>query len=122
MIQNIIAIGLVKFLKTDDDKPSVDLSNWQSLKSSELDKISEWVKGNTKAANTIMYNCNSGPQAIITNYHTAAEMWNALEQAYEASGIDQVRHDEIRRLQRTVGVYHSISEHISASLAGDGQH
>ncbi|KAI1000196.1 hypothetical protein K3495_g8001, partial [Podosphaera aphanis] len=52
MIRNIIATGLVKFLKTDDDKPSVDLSNWQSLKSSELDKISEWVKGNTKAANT----------------------------------------------------------------------
>ncbi|KAI0990716.1 hypothetical protein K3495_g17471, partial [Podosphaera aphanis] len=61
-----------------------------------------------------MYNCNSGPQAIITNYHTAAEMWNALEQAYEGTGI-VVQHQElIRFVTMKFEDYNGLSEFITA--------
>ncbi|KAI1000347.1 hypothetical protein K3495_g7848 [Podosphaera aphanis] len=87
MIRNIIASGLIKYLKNNDMQPGLDLSNWQSLREADLEQLSEWVKGNTKVTNAIMYNCNSTPQSIITHYSTVSDMWNALEQAYEGTGI-----------------------------------
>ncbi|KHJ30037.1 hypothetical protein EV44_g3186 [Erysiphe necator] len=83
-------------LKMAVKEVKVDLSNWQSMDQSKLDKMSEWVTGNTKAANSIMYNCETTPQLVITNYQTSAEMWRALEQAYEGTGI-VVQHQELIR-------------------------
>ncbi|KAI0999216.1 hypothetical protein K3495_g8984 [Podosphaera aphanis] len=41
MLRNIIAAGLIKYLQTDIPKPPIDMSNWQSIAPSELDKVSE---------------------------------------------------------------------------------
>ena len=94
LIRNIIAAGLIKYLRSDLSNPTIDITNWQSAKQTELDNVSDWMKGNTKTSNTILYNCHAGPQAIITNCATAAEMWDALEQAYEGTGI-VVQHQEL---------------------------
>ncbi|KAI0993703.1 hypothetical protein K3495_g14481, partial [Podosphaera aphanis] len=83
MIRNIIASGLINYLKSNQNDPKMDTSDWKSLSEKYLDNISDWVQGNTRAANMIMFNCTLGPQSIISNYHSAAEMWEALEQAYE---------------------------------------
>ncbi|KAI0998653.1 hypothetical protein K3495_g9543 [Podosphaera aphanis] len=87
MIRNIIAANLIKYLRSNLIQPSVDLSNWKTIEQTQFDKVSEWVVGNTKTSNVIMYNYNSAPQAIISNFQSAAEMWDVLEQAYEGTGI-----------------------------------
>ena len=87
MVRNIIAAGLLKYLRKDVSQPEFDISNWQNINEAQINKVSEWVRSNTKASNAIMYNCTSSAQVIISNYHTAADMWAALEQAYEGTGI-----------------------------------
>lgn len=87
MIPNIIAAGLLRYFRRDSFQPEIDISNWQNIDETQINKVSEWIRSNTKASNAIMYNCTSSAQAIITNYHTAADMWAALEQAYEGAGI-----------------------------------
>ncbi|RKF83146.1 Gag-Pol polyprotein [Golovinomyces cichoracearum] len=92
---NIIASGLIKYFNSDQtDVPQINISNWQSLSDKYLDKVSDWVQGNTKAANMIMFNCALGSQSVIANYNSAADMWNALEQTYEGTGI-VVQHQQL---------------------------
>ena len=74
MVRNIIAAGLLKYLRKDVSQPELDISNWQNINEAQINKVSEWVRSNTKASNAIMYNCTSSAQAIISNYHTAADM------------------------------------------------
>ncbi|RKF64951.1 hypothetical protein GcC1_127024 [Golovinomyces cichoracearum] len=40
MLRNIIAGGLIKYLRDDCPNPAVDMSNWKSIASNELEKIS----------------------------------------------------------------------------------
>ncbi|TQS37241.1 hypothetical protein Golomagni_02295 [Golovinomyces magnicellulatus] len=88
MIRNIIASGLLMYFQNKvTPGPSIDIENWKFISQKELDKVPVWVKGKTRASNFIMYNCNTTPQLIISSYHKAADMWEALEQAYEGSGI-----------------------------------
>ncbi|KAI0994889.1 hypothetical protein K3495_g13291 [Podosphaera aphanis] len=87
MLRNISAAGLVKYLRKDKLGPTIDVTKWESIADSELEGVSDWVRGNTKTANAIIYNCDDAARNIVMNYNNASEMWRALEQAYEGTGI-----------------------------------